>query len=101
MFQKQLSNIEPRLGSCSYERVQIRTQRITSLTVSSRELGSAPVKQAIRILVMLQPRGINTASLIDWYCSPTLVLARSKISDKKVNMELEASLQESNWNVLN
>ena len=65
------------------------------LTVSSREFGSAPVKQAIRILVMQAPRGIITVSLIDWYCSPGLDLARSKISDKKVNMELEASLQEN------
>ena len=84
----------------TWEGYRIKYKQL-GLTVSSRELGSAPVKQAIRILVMLAPRGIITVSLIDWYCSPGLVLARSKISDKKVNMELEASLQESMWKVLN
>ena len=62
-------------------------------TGSNRELGRAPVKEAIKILVMLGPRGISTLSLIGKYCSPLLELAISKISDKKVNMELEASLQ--------
>lgn len=62
-------------------------------TVSNRELGSAPVNEAIKILVMLAPRGIMTLSLVHKNSSPLLDLARSKISDKKVNMELEASLQ--------
>lgn len=62
-------------------------------TVSSRELGRAPVKEAIKILVMLAPRGIMTLSLTDKNSSPLQDFARSKISDKNVNMELEASLQ--------
>ena len=62
-------------------------------TVSSREFGSAPVKAATKTLVMVAPRGIMTLSLIDKNCSPLLVFARSKISDKKVKTEFEASLQ--------
>lgn len=42
---------------------------------------------------MLAPRGIMTLSLTDKNSSPLQDFARSKISDKNVNMELEASLQ--------
>lgn len=42
---------------------------------------------------MVGPRGIITAFLIGIYCSPLLEFAISKISDKKVNIEFEASLQ--------
>lgn len=69
------------------------TAKAVEATVSSRELGSAPVRAATRILVMVAPRGIITLSLMDKNCSPLLDFARSKISDKKVKMELEASLQ--------
>lgn len=65
-------------------------------TVSNRELGSAPARAATKILVMEAPRGIITLSLIDKNCSPLLDFARSKISDKKVKTELEASLQIKN-----
>lgn len=41
---------------------------------------------------MLAPRGIMTLSLTDKNSSPLQDFARSKISDKNVNMELEASL---------
>lgn len=61
-------------------------------TGSNRELGRAPVKEAIKILVILAPRGTRTASLMGMYCSPLLEFARSNTSDKNVNMELEASL---------
>lgn len=69
---------------------------LEKLTVSSRELGSAPVKEATKILVMVGPRGIMTLSLMDVYFSPWLEFEISNISDKKVNMELEASLQARN-----
>lgn len=62
-------------------------------TDSSLELGSAPVKEAIKILVTTTPRGIITASRIGKYCSPLPEFARSKTSDKNVNIEFEASLQ--------
>jgi hypothetical protein len=79
--------------------LQLRPKRVLvenmSATVSNRELGSAPVKEATKILVILEPRGIMTLSLIVKYCSPMVDFARSKTSDKKVNMELEASLQRS------
>lgn len=62
-------------------------------TVSNRELGSAPARAATKILEIVAPRGIMTLSLIDINCSPLLDFARSKISDKKVKTEMEASLQ--------
>lgn len=62
-------------------------------TVSNRELGSAPVNEAIKTLIILAPRGMIMLFLIDKYCSPLVDFSRSKISDKKVNIELEASLQ--------
>jgi len=67
--------------------------RKREITTSTRDFGSAPVNEATKILVMLAPRGIITPSLIGINCSPTEEFARSKISAKKCNMELEASLQ--------
>lgn len=64
-----------------------------SETVSIRELGSAPVRAATRILVIAAPRGMITLSRIGTQGFPWLEFARSKTSAKKVNMELEASLQ--------
>jgi hypothetical protein len=43
---------------------------------------------------MLAPLGIIILSLIGINCSPIVEFARSKISEKKCNMELEASLHE-------
>lgn len=63
-------------------------------TVSSLELGRAPVNKAIKILVRVLPRGTITLSLIDIYCFPTVEFPRSNISDKKLSIELEASLQQ-------
>lgn len=70
-----------------------RTRAISAyVTVSNRELGRAPVRDAIKILVMVDPRGTMTPSLIDWYCIPSRDFVKSKTSDKKDNMEFEASL---------
>lgn len=62
-------------------------------TVSNRELGRAPVNEATKILVIVAPRGRIMLSLTGKYSSPTPDLPRSNISDKKVNMEFDASLK--------
>ena len=64
----------------------------TRNTGSNRELGNAPVKAAIKIRRITQPRGITIASLLDIY-SLSLKFARSNTSAKKVNIEFEASLR--------
>ena len=69
-------------------------QWLEKITTSTRDFGSAPVNEATKILVMLEPLGIIILSLIGKNGSPVVVFARSKISEKKCNMELEASLHE-------
>lgn len=63
------------------------------LTVSNRLLGRAPVRDAIKILVIVGPRGMITLSLMCWYCTPSREFVRSKTSDKNDKIEFEASLQ--------
>lgn len=63
-------------------------------TSSSREDGSAPVKEAINILVRVAPRGSTTLSIMGRYFSPAEQFARSNTSDKNVNIDLQASLHQ-------
>lgn len=68
---------------------------IPKFTVSSRELGSAPANEAIKILVIVAPRGIMTLFLICTNCSSFTVFSRSKMSNKNVNIEWQASLEKA------
>lgn len=61
-------------------------------TSSILEEGSAPVKEATKILVRVVPLGRITLSIMDRYLSPLELFARSKTSDKNVNIDLQASL---------
>lgn len=62
-------------------------------TSSNREDGRAPAKDAIKIRVRVAPRGTIISLIIGRQTSPAEEFARSKTSDKKFNMDLQASLQ--------